>query len=142
MKFDGLSEVQQKRIESAVANLHFGKLVGVQLEAVEPGFATMTLEVRDELLQNNQVVHGGAIASLIDSVAAFAVIPLLNENETATTVDLTISYVRPLVKGVATASAKVLRTGSRVVVISAEVLDETGNLAATALTTYLRLTKR
>jgi uncharacterized protein (TIGR00369 family) len=142
MKFTGLSESQQKRIESAVANLHFGKLVGIKLEAVEPGFATMTLEVRDELLQNNRVVHGGAIASLIDSVAAFAVIPLLSENETATTVDLTISYVRPLVKGVATASAKVLRAGSRVVVISAEVLDETGNLAATALTTYLRLIKR
>ena len=142
MNFTGFSESQEKRIESAVQNLAFGQLVGIKLEAAEPGQASMSLAIRDELRQNNGVVHGGAIAALIDSVAAFAVIPLLDEDETATTVDLTISYVRPLTNGVATASAKVLRAGSRIVVISAEVLDQAGNLAATGLTTYLRLTKR
>ena len=142
MKFRGLSELQQKRIEASVGNLHFGKLIGLELESAEPGFATMTLEIREELLQNNQVVHGGAIASLIDSAAAFAVIPLLKEGETATTVDLTISYVRPLAKGMARASARVLREGSRIVVMSVDVIDDAGNLAATGLTTYLRLTKR
>jgi len=142
MNFSGFSESQQKRIESAVQNLAFGQLLGIKLEAAEPGQASMSMAVRDELRQNNGVVHGGAIAALIDSAAAFAVIPLLDEDETATTVDLTISYVRPLAKGVASASAKVLRAGSRIVVISAEVLDEAGNLAATGLTTYLRLTKR
>jgi len=142
MKFSGLSESQQKRIQSAFQNLHFGKLIGLELESAEPGSASLSMEIRDELLQNNQVVHGGAIASLIDSAAAFAVIPLLEEGQTATTVDLTISYVRPLVKGTARASARVLREGSRIIVMSADVTDEAGNLAATGLTTYLRLTKR
>ena len=87
--------------------------MGIKLEAAEPGQASMSLAVRDELRQNNGVVHGRAMAALIDSAAAFAVIPLLDEDETATTVDLTISYLRPLTKGVASASAKVLRGGSR-----------------------------
>ena len=142
MNLRGLSDLQQERIRAAVENLHFVKLLGVQLLSVEPGVATMSLEVREDLLQNNNVVHGGAIASLIDSAAAFAVIPLLNDNETATTIDLTISYVRPLVKGLATATAKVLREGSRVVVLSTDVFDDERNLAATSLTTYLRMTKR
>ena len=142
MKFSGLSDGQQKRIEAAIGNLHFGKLVGIELESAEPGSATMTLPIREELLQNNQVVHGGAIASLIDSAAAFAVIPLLKEGETATTVDLTISYVRPLAKGMAKATARILREGSRIVVMSVDVYDDAGNLAATGLTTYLRLSKR
>ena len=142
MNLSGFSEAQQKRIEIAVQNLAFGQLVGIKLETAEPGLASMSLVVRDELLQNNGVVHGGAIAALIDSAAAFAVIPLLDEDETATTVDLTVSYVRPLANGVASASARVLRAGSRIVVISAEVQDEAGNLAATGLTTYLRLQKR
>lgn len=141
MNFDRLSKVQRTRIEAAIQNVPFGTLVGIQLEAVEPGLASMSLPVRNELKQNNGVVHGGAIATLIDSVAAFAVIPLLNENETATTIDLTISYLRPLTGGIATARARVLREGSRVIAISAEVIDEAGNLAATGLTTYLRLTK-
>ena len=91
MNFSGFSESQQKRIEIAVQNLAFGQLLGIKLEAAEPGLASMSLAVRDELRQNNGVVHGGAIAALIDSAAAFAVIPLLDEDETATTVDLTIS---------------------------------------------------
>jgi acyl-CoA thioesterase len=142
MNLSQLSETQKKRIETAVENLTFGKLLGIHLEAAEPGFASMSLEIRDQLKQNNRVVHGGAIAALIDSAAAFAVIPLLEEGETATTVDLTISYLSPLQFGVAKASARVLRQGSRIIVLSADVFDEAGNIAATALTSYLRLKKR
>ena len=142
MNLDQLSEPQRRRIEEATKNIPYADLLGLKLDSVEPGSATMSLAVREELKQNNRVVHGGAIASLIDSAAAYAVIPLLNQNETATTVDLTISYVRPLKAGVATASAKVLRAGGRIIVISAEVLDNDGNLAATGLTTYLRLSKQ
>ena len=142
MNVSQLSARQRERIEEAVRNVRFGELVGLRVDAVEPGMASMSLPVRDELLQNNGVVHGGAIATLIDSAAAFAIIPLLREDETATTVDLTISYVRPLRDGMAQATARVLREGSRVIVLSAEVVDKAGNLAATGLTTYLRLTKR
>ena len=142
MKLEGLSESQRKRIEAALQNVPFASLVGIKLESAGPGVASMTLEVRDELRQNNGVVHGGAIATLIDSVTAFAVIPLLADDETATTVDLTISYIRPLLSGTATATAQVLREGSRIIALSAEVLDDSGQLAATGLTTYLRLAKR
>jgi len=142
MNLDQLSDAQRRRIEEATKNVPFADLLGLKLDSVEPGSATMSLPVGEELKQNNRVVHGGAIASLIDSAAAYAVIPLLNQNETATTIDLTVSYVRPLRIGVATASAKVLRAGGRIIVISAEVLDNDGNLAATGLTTYLRLSKQ
>lgn len=142
MNLDRLSDQQRQRIEAAVKNVPFSTLLGIELISAEPGAASMTLPVREELKQNNGVVHGGAIATLIDSVAAFAVIPLLDQTETTTTVDLTISYLRPLLAGTAKASARVLRQGSRVIVLTIEVLDEAGNLAATGLTTYLRLTKR
>jgi uncharacterized protein (TIGR00369 family) len=142
MKFSGLSEYQEERLQTALKSVPFATLIGLELESAEPGSATMSFTVREELLQNNRVVHGGAIASLIDSATAFAVIPLLKEDETATTVDLTITYMRPLTEGVVRSTAKVLRVGNRIVAMSAEVFDEAGNLAASALTTYLRMTKR
>lgn len=141
MNFQGLSEAQQKRIETAINEVPFGNLLGIRLDAVAPGQATMTLPVCDELRQNNLVVHGGALAALIDSTAAFAVIPLLKDDETTTTVDLTVSYLRPIVKGEAKATARVLRAGSRIINISAEIVDDEGNLAATALTTFIKLRK-
>jgi len=88
------------------------------------------------------VMHGGAIATLIDTATAFAIIPTLAEGEHSVTVDLTISYLRPLTTGTARASAKILRQGARVIVLSAEVLDHEGNLAATALSTYLKVKTR
>jgi len=142
MNLASLSDRQKTRIEKAIKNIPFGELIGLNVNSVEPGQASLSLPVRDEHKQNNQVVHGGAIATLIDSAAAFAVIPLLDDEETATTVDLTISYLRPLVAGTATANARVLRSGTRIIAISIEVFDDEQNLAATGLTTYLRLPKR
>jgi len=142
MSYTGFSEQQIERLESAARNIPFVSFVGIQLESAEPGSASMSLVVRDELKRNNGVMHGGAIATLIDTCTAFAIIPLLAEGEHSVTVDLTISYLRPLTTGTARASAKILRQGARVVVLSAEVLDHEGNLAATALSTYLKVKAR
>ena len=140
--YKGLSDAQVERLESAACKLPFVSLLGIELESAEPGSAVMSLTVRDELKRDNGVMHGGAIATLIDTATAFAIIPTLAEGEHSVTVDLTISYLRPLTTGTARASAKILRQGARVIVLSAEVLDHEGNLAATALSTYLKVKTR
>jgi uncharacterized protein (TIGR00369 family) len=137
--FQKLTESQRKRVEGALDTVPFARLLGIQLEEVVEGRSVLTMAVHDELKQNHGVVHGGAIASLIDSAMAFAIIPLLAEQERTTTVDLTIHYLRPLTEGVAKSTARVVRTGRRVIVVSAEVVDHKEQLVATAISTYLRL---
>ena len=134
-----LTEAQRQRVERALDTVPFAKLLGIQLESVVAGQAVLVMPIREEHKQNNAIVHGGAIASLIDSAMAFAIIPLLAENERTTTVDLTIHYLRPLSEGVAKATARVVRAGRRIVVVSADVLDHQERLAATAVSTYARL---
>jgi uncharacterized protein (TIGR00369 family) len=72
---------------------------------------------------------------------AFAIMPLLSENEHTVTVDLTIHYLRPLSEGSARASARVVRAGRRIITVSAELFDSQEKLAATAVSTYLRLSE-
>jgi uncharacterized protein (TIGR00369 family) len=139
MSTDKLSASQLDRIRSILNTVPFAKLLGIELEELRPGSATLGLDIRTELKQNNGVVHGGAIASLIDTATAFAIIALLPEGEQATTVDLTISYLRPLTAGRARANARVVRAGRRIIVAAAELVDDKGTLAATALTTYIKL---
>ena len=134
-----LTADQLERIQESLARVPFARLIGIEFQNARPGIASLVLEVRGELKQNNGVVHGGAIASLIDTAAAIALISQFAQGERATTVDLTISYLRPLLAGRVTATAKVLRSGRRLIAASAEVVDETGNLIATALTSYIRL---
>ena len=137
--FPNLTEAQRTRVEGALDTVPFAKLLGIQLEDVSEGRSVLTMPIRADLKQNHGVAHGGAIASLIDSAMAFAIIPLLAEKERTTTVDLTIHYLRPLTEGVAKSTARVVRAGRRVVVVSAEVVDHKEQLVATAVSTYLRL---
>jgi uncharacterized protein (TIGR00369 family) len=139
MKAAKLTAVQLGRIQKMFDNLPFAKLIGIELDQINPGVATLGLEVRQDLMQNNGVVHGGAIASLIDTAAAFAIVSGLPSSERVTTVDLTVSYLRPLTAGRAQATARVIRAGRRLIAVSADVLDDGGKLVATALTTYLKI---
>ena len=117
----------------------FAKLLGIEVESMEPGHAVLSMQIRDDLKRNGGIAHGGAVATLIDSAMAFAIIPTLAENEHSITVDLTIHYLRPLSEGTARASARVVRAGKRVITVSAELFDHQEKLAATAISTYLRL---
>lgn len=139
MTGEKLTGAQTRRIQKAIASVPYAHLLGIELGEITKGTATLGLDVRKELTQNHGVVHGGAIASLIDTAMAFAIISLLAPQERVTTVDLTISYLRPLTVGRITAVAKVVRAGRRLFVVSADVLSEDGKPAATALSTYIKL---
>ena len=134
-----LTPEQLERIERAIEAVPYAQLLGIQLEKVAPGEATLALAIRPELTQNHGVVHGGAIASLLDTATAFAILTLLEPNERVTTVDLTVSYLRPAVEGKLHATARVLRQGRRLFTVSAELADSDGTLLTTALSTYIKL---
>jgi acyl-CoA thioesterase len=116
----------------------FARLLGIEVDSVEPGHAVLSMKLRDDLMRNHGIAHGGAIATLIDSAMAIAIMALLEENERTVTVDLTIHYLRPISEGTARASARVVRAGRRVITVSAELFDQNEKLSATAISTYLR----
>lgn len=134
-----LTAAQIRRIQKAMGTVPYARLLGLELEEISGGTATLAVDVRKDLTQNHGVVHGGAIASLIDTATAFAIIPLLAPRERVTTVDLTISFLRPVTEGRVRAVAKVLRAGRRLFVVSADVLNEQGSLVSTALSTYIKV---
>ena len=123
-----------------IDDVPFAKLLGIKVDSMEPGHAVLSMEMRDDLKRNGGIAHGGVVASLIDSAMAMAIVRLLGENEQTVTVDLTIHYLRPLTEGTARASARVVRAGKRIITVSAELFDHNEKLAATAISTYLRLT--
>ena len=139
MTANKLTAARVRRIKDAVNKVPFAQFLGIEVDKIGKGSATLGLTIRHELTQINGVVHGGAIASIIDTATAFAIIPLLAPKERVTTVDLTISYLRPLTAGRITATARVLRGGRRLFVVEAQVFDADKNLATTALSTYIKI---
>ena len=134
-----LDQARIARIHEAFATVPYAKFLGIELGEMKLGEANLHLEVRDELRQNRGVMHGGAVASLIDTASAFAVVTQLEPHERVTTTDLTIHYLRPVNKGRLTATARTIRAGRRLFVLAVEVIDDQQRLIATAVTTYIRL---
>jgi uncharacterized protein (TIGR00369 family) len=126
------------RAREAFAAVPYAKFLGLELCKIKSGEVSVCLDVRDELKQNQGVVHGGAVASLIDTASAFAILTKLGADEKVTTTDLTIHYLRPITEGRLVAHAKIVRGGKRMFVVSVDV-DNNGRLAATAVTSYLKL---
>ncbi len=117
----------------------FVQLIGMELVELAIGEAKIRLDMRDELRQPYGLLHGGATASLIDTATAFAILGNLGDGEMASTVDLTIQYLRPHTEGAIICTAKVTRAGKRLLFVAAEVENEAGKLVATALSTYTKV---
>jgi uncharacterized protein (TIGR00369 family) len=139
MSENELDSARVARARKAFASVPFARLLGLELGEIGPGSVTIHLEVRDELRQNQGVVHGGAIASLIDTAAAFAVLTQIETNERVSTTDLTIHYLRRASSGRLTASARIVRGGRRLFVLSVEVTNDQQIQVATAVTSYIKL---
>jgi uncharacterized protein (TIGR00369 family) len=134
-----LSAEEIARLHEAFARVHYARLLGLEFVGAERGTATCALEVREELTRMGGILHGGALASLVDTASAFATLTVLESGAQTVTVDLTLHFLRPVSQGRIEARARVLRAGRRVVTVSIEATNADGKPVATALTTYLRI---
>ena len=135
------TDTEDSRLERArnvFDKVAYARFLGLELCELKSGDVTVCLDVRDEVKQNHGVVHGGAIASLIDTASAFVILTAIDENERVTTTDLTIHYLRPVTLGRMLARARIVRGGRRRFVVNVEVEND-GALAATAVTGYMKI---
>ena len=121
---------------------HFPRLLGIEIDSIEPSRARLSVEVRQELLQLQGVMHGGAIASLIDTAVAFAIISVSEPQDRFTTVEMKVNYLSAIREGRVVADARLIRDGRRIIVADCDVFDSQGRLAAKGLLTYIRLNER
>lgn len=138
MSEHGPTEEEAARLREVFGRVPFARLLGLEFVSAERGSATFALEVREELTRMGGILHGGAIFSLLDTAAAFAVHTLLEPGAQTVTVDFTIHFLRPVSAGRIEARARTIRAGRRVVILSVEAADQDSVLVATATTTYYK----
>ncbi len=103
----------RKSAEAMWANDRASKWLGMSLDAVGPGTATMSFTVEDHHLNGHDICHGGYIFTLADSAFAFA---CNSYNQLAVAQENQITYLTPGRKGerltaVAAEAAKAGRSG-------------------------------
>ncbi|MBS3946850.1 MAG: PaaI family thioesterase [Dethiobacter sp.] len=117
----------------------YWQLLGIRIEHAEPGFARLVLPFKNDLLQLYGQVHGGSIASLIDSSVAVALSLTLSPAEKATTTEMKVNYLEPVRAGEIYADSKIRKKGKTLIIGTTDVMDENGRLLAIGTVTYMVL---
>jgi uncharacterized protein (TIGR00369 family) len=120
-------------------NSPFVAHLGIRVDEMEPDRAVLSMPFSDSLPTLGDVLHGGAISSLVDTAAAAAAwsgaeVP---ERPRASTVGFTINFLRPARGQGVSADARIIRRGgSGLCVCEVKVTAEDATEVATALVTY------
>ncbi len=69
--------VQAQRIAEATTDAMWirdraARALGIQIGFVGPGYATLSMKVRDDMVNGHRICHGGLIFSLADTAFAYA----------------------------------------------------------------------
>ena len=132
-----------QRLVELVGRVAFWETLGIRLDDVDVGRVRLRLPMREDLrtFGERPVMHGGAIATLIDSAAASATRTLREEGEPPwrglATTDMSVSFLAAVTSGEAVAEARVLRAGRQVVFLEVEVRDDDAELVAAGRVTML-----
>jgi uncharacterized protein (TIGR00369 family) len=119
----------------------FAVLLDLTLEQVEEGFVTFAMTPGEAHLNPLGTVHGGLLATMLDSAMGCAVQSVLPAGSSYTTLQLDVKYVRSpqLGSGPIVAEGSVVHSGRRTATAEGRVLDSGGRLCAHATTTCLVL---
>jgi uncharacterized protein (TIGR00369 family) len=112
-------------------------LLGLVVEEIRSEYCRMRMPWKPALDQAAGVVHGGAIAGLLDSVVVPVVGAPLPREARFSTIDFHVQYLSALVRDDAVAEGWTVKRGRSIVFCEAEVVAaSTGKLVATASLTY------
>ena len=116
-----------------------GILMDFSIVEVEKGKVTFAVQPAEFHYNPIGVVHGGLAATLCDSAMGCAVQTMLPAGTGYTTVDLSVTYLRPLTRetGPVRALGEVVHVGGRIATAQARIVDAAGKLYATATTTCM-----
>jgi uncharacterized protein (TIGR00369 family) len=125
-------------IAERIVRAPFGALVGLEVVSVERDRVAVRLPFRPEVTTVGDLVHGGALAALVDTAATAAAwaSEALAPDSRGTTVGFTINYLAGARGRDVIATARVARRGGSLCVLDVDVADAAGEPVARALVTY------
>ena len=116
----------------------FASLLGLRPEVIEPDHVRLALPFREENVTVGDVVHGGAISSLVDTAATIAAWSGLEslDNVRGSTISMTVTFVAAARGRDLVADARVVRRGKSICFCEVDVEDGDDTTVAQGLITY------
>jgi uncharacterized protein (TIGR00369 family) len=132
--------------------ISFNRTLGLRVDTLEAELVTAHIYMRPELIghYSHQRLHGGVISATLDAMGGLAVMAAIGARHMDDaidarlarfaklgTIDLRVDYLRPATGPRFSATAQVMRLGSRVASTRMEFADAQGKLLSTGAAAYM-----
>ena len=115
------------------------ELLGWELVSEDPEAGTIEIAFHPDgrMLNPQGTVQGGFVAAMLDDTMGPALVSMSGGKTMPSTVDLTVSFIRPVRPGRVVGRGRVVRAGRAIVFLEGELFDESGTLLARATSTAI-----
>lgn len=126
-------------LRDSVKQAPYPNLIGMTIASIEFDRCRIDLDLGEKHLQPFGIVHGGVLATLIDTATFWAGFLRLPEDAGLVNVDLKLNYLKAVVGGHLRAEGECLRAGRQISYTTASVYDASGELVAHGTSTLMAL---
>ena len=116
----------------------FAERLGAVVTDADEGTARLEFEATDEHLNPAGTVHGGVLATLVDTAMGTAVRSTTGDGDVPATSQLTVTYLRPGKPGRLEVTARVRTRGEHLTVCEADI-EQDGRSLVHAVATFALL---
>ncbi len=99
----------------------FAQLIGLAFTEQRPGFSACSLRLEARHRNPHRVAHGAVIFALADTGMGAALYPTLGEGERCATIEVKISYFKPVADGELVCRTELLNRGRAVASLESSV---------------------
>ncbi len=131
------------RLRAWVLEATYTQLIGMEFGGIDIDSASITLDIdKQRHLQPYGIVHGGVLATLIDTATFWAAFMRVPDDAGLVNIDLKLNYLQPAIAGRLTAEGRCIRPGRTLSYAEAHIYDDQGVLLAHGTSTLMVLPGR
>jgi len=113
--------------------------MSMRLSAIDLDRAVIELQTAQCHLQAYGIVHGGVLATLIDTATFWAVYLRIPEDAGLVNIDLKLNYLKPVENGLLRAEGRAIRSGNHICYAESDVWNANRDLVAHGTSTLMIL---
>jgi uncharacterized protein (TIGR00369 family) len=117
----------------------FPSHMSMRLTGIDIDIAEIEMDITPQHFQVYGIVHGGVLATLIDTATFWAVYMRIPEDAGLVNIDLKLNYLEPVKKERLLAKGRAIRSGKSISYAEAYVLDTNNNIVAHGTSSLMTL---
>lgn len=128
-----------REVQRIVAASPYPSHMSMGLTEMDISSSTVELALNNNHMQPFGIVHGGVLATLIDTATFWAAFMAIPQDAGLVNVDLKLNYLKPVTDGLLRARGRALHSGKSISYAEASVFDENNTLLSHGTSTLMTI---